>query len=518
MSRRTFWIIFAAGCILRLLFIWQAELWYDENFSLVLSRLPFLSMLAATLGDVHPPLYYILIWPLGQIHGLPPWALRIPSALFSMLSLALFPRVMRGLRIQPRVQLIAFAFLAFLPMQIHYAQEARMYALLELLVILAVLALLEGRSLLLGFSVAGLLYTQNYGTFYVAALVLVYAAVVHLQAERHREAMMDLHASMRDIGGLKAMQLVDPIDERLRSDLWNCWARLGRAILIGILVWLPWVPVMWRQASFISDSYWLFDTSIGGLSYEIFKLFWSLSLSSPLGNVTGMLLAFSLILLAIWYLLVKRPPAWFIIAALAFGPICAAILVSLVWQPLFLFRPLIGVTPFLYLACACPLGAISSLRGRLYAACFVLPVLVLGLGGYYIYNPQQKTTQGTGSMRQAVEYITAHWRSGDVILHGSGLGWVSIAPYTNLPQYAIPNCTPKFPGSISPTTRDAIGIPAGDIAHLPPHERIWFTAVLSPMLPPCQQKITDSITHGHEPVLVLSKTKFLYSAVWLLEE
>ena len=79
MSRRTFWIVLAIGAVLRLLFIWVPPLWYDENFSLLLSRLPFLNMITATMGDVHPPLYYILIWPIGHIPNAAPWLIRLPT-------------------------------------------------------------------------------------------------------------------------------------------------------------------------------------------------------------------------------------------------------------------------------------------------------------------------------------------------------------------------------------------------------------------------------------------------------
>lgn len=517
MTRRAFWIVLILGTALRLLLIGQAELWYDENFTLILARMPFAQMLQATMGDVHPPLYYVLIWPLAQIPMLPPWALRIPSALFSIASLALYPRLMYGLSVPGRVQLVSFAFMAMMPMQLHYAQEARMYALLELLVILAAIAVLESRPVLLALATAGLLYTQNYGTFYVAVLAAAVLIVIWQQHDRHARLMADLHLALSNYG-LRMMTVVDPLDADMRADLRRKWRRQGIAVLIGVLAWLPWLPTMLQQASMIQGNYWIFDTSPGGMLYEIYKLFWAISLATPATNVVGLLLTFGLLILGAWYLLHRRPQSWPVIATLAFGPIVLAIIVSLVFQPLLLFRPLIGVTPFLYLVCAYPIGNLASVRGRLYAACFIVPVMMLGVSGYYINNPEQKTGQGTGSMRQAIEYITDRWQPGDVILHGSALGWISMTPYTDLPQYAIPNCTPKFPGSISAATRDMIGVPAGDIDELPPHRRIWFTAVFSPMLPECQAAHTEQIIGDREPVLVLSETKFLLSAIWLLEE
>ncbi len=510
MSGRAFWIMFAVGAALRLLLIWQAELWYDENFSLILARLPFTQMLQATMGDVHPPLYYILIWPLGQIRQLPPWALRIPSALFSICSLAIYPRLMRRLFVPAPVQIAAFGLLALLPMQIHYAQEARMYALLELLVILGALAILEWRPVLLAAAAAGLLYTQNYGTFYVAALGAVLMIFLvrewwQFRSERMADAFSkgpDHQAwAWDDIGGMFRRQGI----------------YLVAALGIGIAAWLPWLPIMLRQAEFIEANYWIFDTSPGGIAYEIFKLFFGLSLSTAAGHAAGILLASWLMILAVWHLLIRRPRAWLMIAVLAFGPIIAALIVSLVYQPLFLYRPLLGVTPFLYLACAYPLGMIASMRGRLYAACFVAPVVVMAIIGYYRFTPEQKTTQGTGSMRQAVAYVQGHWQPGDVILHGSGLGWVVMAPYTDKPQFALPFHCASIPGGLSDDTSQLMGIPTSTLGDLPPHRRVWFTAVFSPMLPACQVAQTESVIAGRAPALVLSETKFLLSAIWLLE-
>lgn len=516
MTKRTYLIILGIGIALRLLLIGKAELWYDENFTLVIARLPFLRMLSATMGDVHPPLYYMLIWPLAQIPHLAPWMIRLPSALVSIASLSLYPRLMRELRVPPSVQLIAFGMLAVLPFQLTYAQEARMYALLEFFVLLGALAILEGRAWLLTVAVTGMLYTANYGTFYVAALAVVLLIVIFQQSERHRETMSELRAAASDIG-LAAMKQIDPLDESMRRDLRVKWNLLALGLVLGIWLWLPWLPTMLRQADFISGNYWIFDTSPGGISYVIFKLFWSLSLATAAGNVTGMLLTFGLIIAGAWYLLTHRPHSWLIIAALAFAPIVMAVIVSLTFQPVILDRPLIGVTPFLYLACAYPLGMLTTLRGRLYAACFIGPVLTMGLLGFYIFTPDQKTRQATGSEQEALAYITAHWQPGDLILHGSALGYINMAPYTDLPQYAIVNCSLKFPGSISPETTAAIGVQVRTVETLPPHKRIWLTGVESPMLPACQLNALQYLVAGRKPTLVMSESKFLFSAVWLLE-
>ncbi len=516
MNRRAVLIIVIAGALLRIAMLWQAGLWYDENFTLLLVRLPFLRMLQATAGDVHPPLLYLILWPLAQIPNLPPWVIRIPSVLFSIVSLALYPRLLRRLDVPPAVQWIAITLLAVLPMQIHYAQEARMYALMEFLAIIAVLGILEGRAWLIFIGAAGLLYSQNYGTFYVAALGLTLAMVIYRDWNLFRIVMMDAHYRAQPMG-LAAMHEMSELMTPARMALRRRWRRMAIALLLAVLVWLPWVPTMLAQMDVINGNYWIFDLRLGGILYEIYKLFWAISLSHPAASLTAMFATFAMLLLGTWYLLSHRPPSWLLILVLAFGPILLALAVSFTMQPVLLFRPLIAVTPFLYLLCAYPLGQLQTLRTRLYAACFIVPLLVAGLFGYYRFNPEQKSSEGTGNMQQGVDYIAAHWRPGDVIVNASPIGWVNVEPYMRHIQYAYPDCSPDFPGSISTATQTAIEIPTRTINDLPPGTRVWYIAILGPVIPDCELDRTEAMTRATPPAIVMSESKLMMSAVWLLE-
>jgi uncharacterized membrane protein len=144
MTKRWLLVLFAIAAILRLGFVWIAPAWYDENFTLIVSRLPFDRMLLAVAGDVHPPLWYLLLWPLGQLHA-PIWVLRIPAALLSVFSVGIFWSILGALELSPRVRVAALVLMAILPIQLYYAMEARMYTLLEFLVLAAVLRSEERR-------------------------------------------------------------------------------------------------------------------------------------------------------------------------------------------------------------------------------------------------------------------------------------------------------------------------------------------------------------------------------------
>ena len=72
--------IIAAGVILRLYGISGHFLTYDESFSALLTRVSLPKLMAATAGDVHPPLSYLLAWVVTGLLGTSPLTLRLPSS------------------------------------------------------------------------------------------------------------------------------------------------------------------------------------------------------------------------------------------------------------------------------------------------------------------------------------------------------------------------------------------------------------------------------------------------------
>jgi uncharacterized membrane protein len=309
MNQRTFSIIFAIGVLLRVFYINVPPLWYDENFTLILARLPFNEMIQATMGDVHPPLWYIIEWTIFHIApNAPAWIIRVPACVFSIAALLLFVRVMRALDINPKVQTTAFALMAVMPFQLWYAQEGRMYAMLEFFVLVTLAAALERKYLMLFIGSLALLYTQNYGPFYMAAIALVFF---------------------------------------FRFNFMSYPRALAAMIGAGVL-WLPWFFVVSQQMSDIEGRYWIMDKSLGAVLIILYKLFLTAAVPSEL-FFASYTVTFAALILGIIAIARSWHPARVTVALMAFVPLLIGWLVSLVWQPVLLFRPLIGVSPFLYL-------------------------------------------------------------------------------------------------------------------------------------------------------------------------
>ncbi|MCP5230484.1 MAG: glycosyltransferase family 39 protein [Zoogloeaceae bacterium] len=114
-------------------------LWWDEGYSVWFAHQPLAEMLRLTALDIHPPLYYALLGGWSQLFGLAPVALRLFSVVAGVVAIALIYVAGRALGGR-RAGLLAAGLLAINPLHVFYSQEVRMYGLVVVWSILAVLA------------------------------------------------------------------------------------------------------------------------------------------------------------------------------------------------------------------------------------------------------------------------------------------------------------------------------------------------------------------------------------------
>jgi len=123
------WVTLLAAAV-RLCGLGVQSLWLDEAFSHLFATLPLDMVWQAMIVDaVHPPLYYLLMRLVVALVGGSEFALRFPSALAGVLTVALLYRAGRAWS-GGRAAGWAALLLALNPFHIWYSQEARMYALL----------------------------------------------------------------------------------------------------------------------------------------------------------------------------------------------------------------------------------------------------------------------------------------------------------------------------------------------------------------------------------------------------
>lgn len=477
MSRKAFAILLTAAAALRILFIWRAPLWYDENWTLLVIRLPWDQFWAAILGDVHPPLYYLLLRPFASLPA--PWLLRLPSVVFSLLALACFARVLILLRAPQPAGIAALILMAVLPMQIWYSQEARMYGFLEFLFLAAVLCLLERRWVWLAITTAAMLYTQNYALFYLASL-----------------------------GLLGLLLFLNSADFR----------PLVRALSVSVILWSPWVYVLSQQMGAIDGRYWITPVTPGTVLAALNYLFYVSAIPQEL-IVAAWLATLAALLYGLYHVISRKATAGPAVILLAFAPLAMACLASLVWEPVFLPRALIGSSPFLYLLIAWPLEGLHPLDTRyalpdkLFLACFVVPLILVGLGGTYVYGVELKASGDELPIGDALTYIRAHWQAGDVIYHTQDGSLINMLPYSpELTHVRMPDCGVTR-GQLSFDSIRAVGVPIESL-DAAQHERAWVIIGMSPLVDPCYADAVAPYMQ-HPPALVMDDNEYLYSGVWL---
>jgi uncharacterized membrane protein len=157
-----------AALALQLRGIQQQSIWFDEGWSAFAAAQP--SLLGAAAADAtNPPLYYMLLHAAVRGFGLSEFSLRFVSTLFGLLIIPLTYQL--GRRVFDEWAGLFAAFLAVIsPLLWWAAQEARMYTLMAVLVLLAALAWYQlikqpkrWAWLLLWGAELALLYTHNTG-------------------------------------------------------------------------------------------------------------------------------------------------------------------------------------------------------------------------------------------------------------------------------------------------------------------------------------------------------------------
>lgn len=189
--------LFTLGTALRFLNLGRQSVWIDEGHSWLISRLSFVDLFLYSWQDVHPPLYFYLLKALLHFVPSTEYGLRLLSVLCSVATLAtviLFARQQWG----HRAAWYAGLLVAISPLDIYYAQEARMYSLLALLFALSFVFLMKSlqsgkRSHLAGWAAAvvGLAWTHAYGL--MAVFLQVGFVMVYWGWQRLRGRMLPLN-------------------------------------------------------------------------------------------------------------------------------------------------------------------------------------------------------------------------------------------------------------------------------------------------------------------------------------
>jgi 4-amino-4-deoxy-L-arabinose transferase-like glycosyltransferase len=125
-------LLLCLGFGLRLWGLADHNIWFDEGFSLWMSRQPAAQLMDLTARDTHPPLYYFVLQGWRSIAGEGEFAWRFPSVLAGILSVAAAYALGREVG-GDLAGLAGMLLLSLAPMPVAFSQETRMYSLAVML-------------------------------------------------------------------------------------------------------------------------------------------------------------------------------------------------------------------------------------------------------------------------------------------------------------------------------------------------------------------------------------------------
>ncbi|MGB9873296.1 MAG: glycosyltransferase family 39 protein, partial [Anaerolineae bacterium] len=427
-------------------------------------RHSFLETTLWTAGDVHPPLYFWLLWPWVRLTGESEFAARYLTVLVGMLTIAAMAPL--GRRLGGRaVGAAALGLLALSRFHVWWSQEMRMYALAALAATLSFYFLLRwvspaqptGR---MGHRARALV---GWIAATVAALYTIYFSALLL-------AIQNLYVFLIGLG---------------RRDRWALWRPWLLAQAVALALWTPWLALAlprMRSWSVVQEPVspgfvFLLDGVLLmlGISTHVERYLWAvLIVGGPLLWGTAALLHRA-----------RRSetlcPTAERVGLLALGTLIPPLMVWLVTQPRMLFytprveaRYFLSFAPLFYAWLAWALAALLArphLRplGAVAAAAVLLPML-WALPGHYADRRLRDDLQSM------VRAIWAQAQPGDAVVLVSGDRYPVFlyyydrapAPADRPPVYRVPHRSPVL---------DAPGADAelGLIAEK--HPRIWLAEV-----------------------------------------
>jgi 4-amino-4-deoxy-L-arabinose transferase-like glycosyltransferase len=445
---------------LRLPGLGAENLWYDEAFTQWVSRLDYGSMMNAIAGDVHPPGFYLIEFLFVRVFGYSEFALRLPSAVFGILGVLVLWRVAKALGFDPRTAFTAGIIHSVLPAALYYSQEARMYSLLTLLVLVAVWSLVRRNWIVFALTAIGIVYTQNLGLFYVFALGIV-ALVIN------------------------------------RKQIWFPMMALG-AVMIA---WSPWSLIMFQQSSDVSDGFWLQDLTPAGVVFPLAAttMFERIPEAFQL-HVYGAAFGATMIALIACRKWLFRREGLYLIAAI-FGAPAVAAAVSLLWgRSIYLPRALLPSGVMVSLLWGYMLNHMSAPNRRI-ARWIVAPMLAIGLVSFYLPENDRP------DLREFLQVVNQSFQPGDVVYHTALHTAVLYNYYLGDLPYRIRPHASDLNQSLTEQTKAAMQFSNAtfeDVARAGYH-RVWLVVYTNPMSHRDEMEAVDAITTKYPHLLVNSK-------------
>lgn len=377
--------IIVLGIIFVSLSIFHTNMWFDESYSVAITRHSFAEIWQMGSKDVHPILYYFCLHALYLIFGENLIVYRMFSALMiSLLGVIGYTHIRKDFG--EKTGLLFSFFALFLPIASQHAGELRMYSLGMLLgTIMTIYAyriykgeIKKTTYLFFGLSSIAVAYTHYYG--------LMLAGIVNL---------------------LLFIFLI-----KNRKDRKNDLIKFIITAVIQVVLYIPWLICFLMQLKYVSEGFWI-SLSFPGTIYEILTM-----------QCRGNLPFQPIILTTIFYSYIvylmfqtkkeeRKPATWCF--AIYIAIILIALIVSLCMQSVILLdRYLLIITGMLIFAVAYFMAK-DTKKWRIITVC----IIVLIMSGYTnIINIKEAYGQEN---KELITYLDSQIKDDDIIIYSNVL-------------------------------------------------------------------------------------------------
>lgn len=368
-------ILSAAAFVLMLMQTLTEDIWYDEVFSVGFMERSIGEICALTARDVHPPFYYIYLKVMAGVLALIPGVSQITAAKLASL-IPWVALLALGLTfVRKRFSLFtagAFLFLiTCMPQLGIYYLEIRMYSLALLLITGAFLisvSIMDSPKLykwiLLWILGALTAYTQYYACVAIVALYIVLGIYLIIE-KRFKDFRME-----------------------------------ALMALLSAIIYIPWLPSLYRQMTTISGNYWIQPLTIRSIFGCVKFVALPVVSYSLLPYISVGLVLLVTIAAAVIFIIKRQPVRSEIYVAfggfgIIFFVILSGFILSAMGTPIFTYRYMIPCLGALYLGIAYILDKSSE---RVLILLFICPFILegfLSIKGLYeeehkkiVYTPQ----------------------------------------------------------------------------------------------------------------------------------
>lgn len=444
-------LILLIAFALRVFYLNERGLWYDEAFAILYAARSFAEMMAGTLtqvgaaaADVHPLFYYFSMHAWMQWAGDSVFAARFYSVFFGVATLPIVFRLARDLFGQ-RVGVASMLIVALAPFHLAYSQETRMYSQLGFWSALAFFAFLR--------------YSRGAGKRWWLVFVIAGAGALY----SHNLAFISFVA-------LGIWTIIDAIRRRT-SHLLRATILAGAAM---IALWLPWLVVVPSQFGKIEQAYWVPTPTLVTLFQTLLVFTFDFD-NAAVPSILLPILLFGALILFVFLVLeasrrIRRDVSGVLLTTImALGPIALLFVLSQ-WRPVYIIRVLLPSFLWYAIWFGWMLIGMPKLPRRVFALAISAIVLAL-LPMHYVYAEFPRSP-----FKQADTVLRAQMQSGDAIVHDNKLSFFPMHYYDpTLAQSFVADPTGAGSDTLAIPTQRALGLDAMSIdGAIVGKSRVWF--------------------------------------------